>query len=214
MYKLSARQHRILAFIGQYRSAHGFAPSIRDIQQACSVSSTSVVDYNLRILQRENYVTRSPEISRGIRLIDAEADQTDFSYAVPLLGYIAAGTPIPIPSEDIWQQGSVERVNIPIEMGKDFSKDVFALQVRGFSMIDALIDDGDLIVLRQGVEVRDGDMVAAWLRIEQEATLKRLYREGAMIRLQPANVQMEPIIVPAKNVEVHGKVIAVIRRLS
>jgi repressor LexA len=91
---------------------------------------------------------------------------------------------------------------------------VYALRVKGLSMIDALIDDGDIVVLESGSEVRDGDMVAAWLVDEREVTLKRLYREGDRVRLQPANSQMAPIYVDARNVEVHGRVVGVIRWLG
>jgi repressor LexA len=91
---------------------------------------------------------------------------------------------------------------------------MFALRVRGTSMIDALIDDGDIVVLRPVTEVQDGDMVAAWLKVEQEATLKRIYRQGKQVRLQPANSTLKPIVTAASNVEVHGKVVAVLRNLE
>ena len=214
MHRLSNRQERILEFIRQYRSEHGYAPSIRDIQRACSVSSTSVVDYNLQILQREGYILRSPEVSRGLQLVNGDADSAMLGATVPVLGYIAAGAPLPVPTDEAWRQEPMDTVTLPSELAAISSKDLYALRVRGLSMIDALIDDGDLVVLRPSHEVRDGDMVAAWLKLEQEATLKRFYREGDQVRLQPANAQMEPILVLADNVEVHGKVVAVIRRLE
>ena len=214
MRKLSARQQDILEFIRRYRSEQGFAPSIRDIQRACAISSTSVVDYNLQVLQREGYVRRSPEVSRGLQLVNGDSDGAALGATVPVLGYIAAGAPIPVPTDESWHHEPLETVTLPSDLANGKPEDLYALRVRGLSMIDALIDDGDVVVLRRGGDFRDGDMVAAWLRLEQEATLKRLYREGDSVRLQPANSQMDAIMVPADNVEVHGKVVAVIRRLD
>ena len=214
MHKLSLRQQRILEFIRHYRSDRGFAPSIRDIQRSCDISSTSVVDYNLHILQREGYVLRSPEVSRGLQLVNGDSHGAEMGETVPVLGYIAAGIPFPVPTDESWRHEPMETVTLPPELTNGHSEELYALRVHGLSMIDALIDDGDVVVLRRSNEVRDGDMVAAWLRLEQEATLKRIYREGDTFRLQPANSQMDPIMVPAGNVEVHGKVVAVIRRLD
>ena len=95
----------------------------------------------------------------------------------------------------------------------DSKKELYALRVKGTSMIDALIDDGDLVLVEPSREVRTGDMTVAWLKLEQEATLKRIYREGARVRLQPANSQMRPIYTDASNVETRGKVVAVLRNL-
>ena len=214
MAKLSARQERMLEFIRQFRSEHSYPPSIREIQKACEISSTSVVDYNLHILQREGYIRRSPEVSRGLELIGSESPDAVTFTQVPVLGYIAAGAPLPIPADAASRHDAMETVSLPPELIPRQSTNLYALRVRGLSMIDALIDDGDIVVLRPPTEVRNGDMVVAWLKLEQEATLKRFYREGQQVRLQPANEHMEPIIVAADNVEVHGKVVAVLRRLE
>ena len=211
---LTRRQREILDFIRRYRADHGYPPSIRDIQQACSISSTSVVDYNLRILQREGFIRRSPEVSRGLELMGEDPATTPPGTVVPVLGYVAAGAPLPILTDESWRQEPLDTVTLPPEMVPQPAGDLYALRVRGLSMIDALIDDGDVVVIRATSEVRDGEMVVAWLKLEQEATLKRLYRQGDQVRLQPANSQMEPIVVPAANLEVHGKVVAVIRRLE
>ena len=212
MVRLSSRQERILQFIRDYRRTHGYAPSVRDIQAGCFVSSTSVVDYNLRILQREGHIRRSPEVSRGLELITGEPEvATAPPIMVPLVGYIAAGAPLPVPTDEMEPS---EMIALPQETAPRWTDGLFALRVRGTSMIDALIDDGDIVVLRRPTDVRDGDMVAAWLKVEQEATLKRIYREGSRVRLQPANSQFKPIITRATNVEVHGKVVAVLRRLE
>ncbi len=211
---LSPRQQLILEFIRSYRADHSYMPSVREIQAACGISSTSVVDYNVRILEREGYLHRSPDISRGLELVGGEPGRGVEVVAVPLIGAIAAGAPIPVPEATAWRDEDAETVSLPPELTPRRPEQLYALRVKGHSMIDALIDDGDVVVLRPTADVRDGDMVAAWLKLEEEATLKRIYREGDRIRLQPANVQMDPIVVPAENVEVHGKVVAVIRTLE
>ena len=212
MPKLSARQELILDFVRAYRADHSYMPSVREIQAACGISSTSVVDYNIRILEREGYLHRSPDISRGLELVGDDASRGVELVKVPVIGAIAAGAPMPVPEAAAWAAEDVETVSLPPELTPRQTDGLYALRVKGYSMIDALIDDGDVVVLRPEADPRNGEMVAVWLKLEEEATLKRIYREGDRIRLQPANVQMEPIIVPADNVEVHGKVVAVIRR--
>ncbi len=213
MPSLSNRQRQILTFVQNYHDEHRFMPSVREIQDACSLSSTSVVDYNLRILAREGHIRRSPDISRGLELVDAPRNMQVDVFSVPLLGSIAAGQPIPVPLTESWRNVD-EYVQLPPNMAVRGPQQVFALRVRGYSMIDALIDDGDLIVLRHGGDVHQGDLVAAWVVPQEEATLKRFYREGNNVRLQPANAQFAPIILPAIDVEIHGTVIAVIRHLD
>ena len=215
MTKLSARQHGILDFIREYHEEHRFMPSVREIQSACDISSTSVVDYNLRILQREGHIRRSPDISRGLELMEGvTAAQGPEVVSIPVIGNIAAGAPLPALTADTWQDENVETIGLPPELTPRQASGLYALRVKGYSMIDALIDDGDVVMLRPTADVHDGDLVAAWLTAEEETTLKRFYREGDRVRLQPANVQMEPIYVPADGVEVHGKVVAVVRRLE
>ncbi|MEX2599574.1 MAG: transcriptional repressor LexA [Dehalococcoidia bacterium] len=216
MAKISARQQQILGFLREYKAEHGYAPSLRDIQIACGISSTSVVDYNLRLLQREGLIRRSPDISRAIDIVADEPASTGGVevVSIPVIGSIAAGMPIPVPEAEHWLSEDTETVSLPPELTPRLSEKLYALRVKGYSMIDALIADGDVVVLRPTSDARDGEMVAAWLRLEEEATLKRIYREGKYVRLQPANVQMAPIMVAADNVEVHGKVVAVIRRME
>jgi len=132
---------------------------------------------------------------------------------VPLLGTIAAGEPIPVPCSDTWTAVPEERIEVPAGLlrGKE---NVYALRVKGTSMIDALVDDGDVVILEQASGTEDGQMVAAWLTDREETTLKRLYREPGRIRLQPANQAMAPIYVSPDGIEVQGRVIAVLRRLE
>ena len=211
--KRSPRQERMLKFIRDFMAENGLPPTVRDIQKACGISSTSVVDYNLRLMQRDGYLRRRPDVARGIELLDEEGRTTSSLPRVPVMGYIAAGEPLPGPFSEGWAaQEPLENLELPRYIANS-KTELYALRVKGTSMIDALIDDGDLVLIEPVQEVNNGDMVVAWLKLEQEATLKRIYREGSKVRLQPANSQMKPIYANASNVEVHGKVTAVLRTL-
>ena len=217
MKKLSVRQEKILSLIREFLEEQGYPPTVRDIQYACDISSTSVVDYNLKILQKEGYIRRSPEISRGIEVLGDKRHRDALS--VPVMGYIAAGEAIPVPTSEGWAPDSaIDHVDVVNGMLGGVrvrgTSNLYALRVRGTSMIDALVDDGDVVVIQPADGVKDGDMVVAWLKNEKEATLKRIYNDGTVVRLQPANSQMEPIFVSAGNVEVQGKVVAVLRNLG
>jgi len=209
---LSERQQRILSFIRQYTAEKHYPPTIREIGQAVGISSTSVVNYNLNILEREGYILRNRDISRGIRLAHQEP-----TYAapvrIPLVGVIVASAPVPIPDSDFAMLGEDEVVELTRDIISD-ERGLYALEVRGNSMVDALIHDGDLVIMRHQKEAQNGDLVAVWLKDEKETTLKRFYREKDRVRLQPANPTMEPIYVHPANVEVQGKVVLVIRRLD
>jgi repressor LexA len=199
---LSVKQMSILRFIREFIREHDYPPSIRDIQDGCGISSTSVVDYNLKALERLGHIRRDREVSRAIELVGRVRMRT-----VPVVGQIAAGEPIPVPSADTWtQQDFEDEIEVTDQMthGRD---NVFALRVKGSSMIDALVNDGDLVLMEQTNAWDDGDMVAVWLRDRQETTLKKIYNEGPRIRLQPANASMEPIYARAEDVEVQGKVL-------
>jgi len=209
--KLTPKRQRILDFIRQFHEENGLPPTVRDIQKACNISSTSVVDYNIRILQRDGYLHRRPDVARGIELLDESGRPQGVVSRVPLMGYIAAGEPLPTFTEDSWNPSeALETVELPSNIAHGHQR-LYALKVRGTSMIDALIDDGDVVLVEPMGRVENGDMVIAWLKKEKEATLKRLYQEGEEVRLQPANSQMEPIRCEADNVEVQGKVVGVIR---
>ena len=208
---LSAKQQGILQFMREFINEHDYPPSIRDIQVGCDISSTSVVDYNLKALERLGFIRRDREVSRAIELLDRGSRRTR-TVPVPIIGTIAAGQPIPVPSPDTWESVDYDNVFDATEELTRGKTNVFALKVRGTSMIDALVNDGDLVILEQTSSCDDGDMVAAWLKRENEATLKKFYREGDRVRLQPANSTMKPIFTEADNVEVQGKVLATIGR--
>ena len=208
--KLSPRQNRIMEFIKDFMEKHQFPPTVRDIQKRCDISSTSVVDYNLHILQREGYLRRLPEVSRGIELLDGWRNSKREGVKVPVLGTIAAGEPLAQPPDNAWQSDEFDSVELPEFLTKGKSN-VYGLRVKGESMIDAFIADGDLVLLEANIQPENGDMVAAWLNDREEATLKRFYLEGDTVRLQPENKSMEPIYVSAANLAVRGRVVGVIR---
>ena len=212
MKDLSAKQQHIVDFIQDFVDGHDYPPSIRQIQEACGISSTSVVDYNLRILEKQGLLRRDREISRGIEMLSPGSRRARV-VSVPILGAIAAGQPIPVPTEETWTAYSEDTIELPLGM-IDGKEDVFAVRVKGNSMIDALVNDGDLVIMEATASADDGDMVAAWLKREGEATLKRIYHEGSQVRLQPANQAMAPIYTEAGNVQVQGRVVTVIRSMD
>jgi len=200
--ELSPKQHKILDFLRRFIRDKNYPPSIRDIQEECRISSTSVVDYNLKALERMGYIHRDREVSRAIELLDGSGRRPR-TLSVPLVGQIAAGQPIPVPEDSVDYSETVE-VTEEMTRGKE---SVYALRVKGTSMIDALVNDGDIIIMEQASSAESGEMVAVWLKREQEATLKKFYREADRVRLQPANEAMAPIYTDADNLEIQGKVL-------
>lgn len=207
MSELSARQSKIFDYIRTFIDENDYPPSVRDIQRGCGISSTSVVDYNLRRMEEKGLLERDREVSRGIKLAGRTRART---VDVPVLGAIAAGQPIPVPASDRWRADVEDTVTVTEEMLRG-RRDVFALRVKGESMIEDLIDDGDIVFLEPAATADDGEKVAVWLEDRGEVTLKRLYREGDRIRLQPANSAMPPIYADAADVRVQGRFITSIR---
>jgi repressor LexA len=217
---LSDRQKRIMGFLRDFIAEHRFPPTIREIGQNVGISSTSVVKYNLDALERKELIERDPDISRGIRLVEdltervyAAADRVSDLIQVPLLGRIAAGVPIPVPDSDFSPFGYEESVELTRDIVKD-DRGIYALEVQGDSMIDALIHDGDIVVMRHQERVENGELAAVWIQDQEETTLKRFYQEGRRVRLQPANPTMQAMFYPAEQVQVMGKVVCVIRQLN
>ncbi len=211
---LSQRQQSILDFIRKFSLESRYPPTIREIGKAVGISSTSVVNYNLTVLEKKGLIERDREISRGIKLA-GEAALPDVesvaSVRVPVLGRIAAGEPIPVPDTNFRILGE-EAVEITRELLPSDVNSVYALQVRGNSMVDAMIGDGDLVVMQRRDQADNGELVAVWLKDKEETTLKRFFLEKGRVRLQPANPTMGPIYADPANVEVQGKVVLVIRR--
>ena len=211
MRQLSSRQQRILGFIRQFLAKKAYPPTIRDIVRGCNISSTSVADYNLQILEKRGHIRRHREVSRGIELLHNAASRSLMT--VPIVGQIAAGQPIPVPSSESWSSlADGETMEIPVDLTQGRGE-VYALRVKGLSMIDALINDGDIVLMQNTSTVENGQMAAVWLKNEKTATLKKVFVEPKKVRLQPANTQMKPIYVKPDNVEIQGRVIGIIRRV-
>jgi repressor LexA len=212
MAQLSAKRKQIVDFILRFMEERGYPPTVRDIQSGCGISSTSVVDYHLKVLEKEGHIRRDPEVSRGIELFGRASSPPKVQ--VPIIGQIAAGEPIPVPGSETWD--TAEGADF-LEVTADLTRgrqDVYALKIKGVSMIDALINDGDIVLMQHVNAVDNGEMAAVWLKAEKEATLKKVYVEAERVRLQPANSQMQPVYVNPENVEIQGRVIAVIRRVG
>ncbi len=237
MITLSTRQRSILQFIIHFINEKEYPPTIREIGEKVGISSTSVVNYNLNKLENEALISRDRDVSRGLsvnwdRLLkqgiaaelkmplpagmasntNGKDDNRVEMFRVPVLGHIAAGDPIQVEAIDpAYAEEFVELtqgiLNAP--------ESLFALRVKGDSMIDASVLNGDIVILRHQETAEDGDMVAAWIEGDEETTLKYLYREGKNVRLQPANPNpaYQPIIRPANKVRINGKVVSVIRVL-
>lgn len=212
---ISSRQTTILDFIRNFLDDNGFPPTIRDIQRSCDISSTSVVDYNLNALRERGYLTRRSDVSRGLQLVEDTRQTPKLeTIAVPLVGTIAAGEPISLPSANVEVEiNDYESIELPQSIAAS-TKRLYALHVKGLSMVDALIDDGDTVIMKQAHQVETGQIAAVRLKLEDETTLKRVYLEDSTIRLQPANPLMDPIHVPANNVEILSRLIAVWRFLG
>jgi repressor LexA len=216
--KLSERQRNILRYMETYLDGHGFPPTIREIGEATGINSTSVVNYNLNKLVEAGYLSREARASRGLRLVKnsrksaAQPVQAALQLVrVPIVGQIVASAPVPIPEE--MDRTYDDPVEVPPSMLHGAAaSDVFALKVKGDSMIDAMISDGDIVIFRRQQVAQNGEMVAVWLPDRSETTLKYFYRENdTTVRLQPAHPTMEPIYVHPANVQVQGRVLSVIR---
>lgn len=207
--RVSDTRQRIVEFMRNFVEQKGYAPTIGEMQRALRLSSKSLVVYHLKALEEEGVIEREPEVARGIDI----AGVGNRARAVRLLGTIAAGQPIPVPTEETWHTIAQETVEVPAEM-LPMNTQAFALRVKGKSMIDAFVDDGDIVVLEATPAVENGQMVAAWLTDRQEATLKKIYYEPKRVRLQPANETMKPIYVDPDEIQVQGRVVAVLRKIE
>jgi repressor LexA len=230
---LSERHRKILEFLESHQNKFGYPPSIREIGEKTGISSTSVVNYYLDQLEKMGYIERDRRISRGVRLTDklTEVVQGVTSTAkgtaaalhnavedllrIPVMGRIVAGKPIPVPASDFNYVDAETSVEIARSMlpTRDISN-LFALEVKGDSMIDAMVNDGDYVILRPAVEAQNGEMVAIWLPDENETTLKYFYKEKDGYRFQPANPNYKPIHRKKnERVEIRGKVVMVVRQV-
>ncbi len=199
---LTRRQLEILTFVHRYADAHGYPPSVREIGQALGLTSSSTVHSHLAALGKKGYLRRDPSKPRALEILRDEHEIPPRKVvSLPVVGHVTAGQPI------VAQQNVEEYFPFPADFIK--SEECFILHVRGDSMVDAGIFDGDLLVVRAQQTAKSGDIVVA--RLEDEATVKRFYREGDRIRLQPENRSMEPIY--ARDVAIEGIAVALIRRI-
>ena len=213
--KLSERQRGMIDFIRRFTQDKGYPPTIRQIGEAVGISSTSVVNYNLNKLEKDGHLTRDLKVSRGVRLVEApgfKPARLGDLVTVPLAGFIFASQPVLV--GDTPQTASDEAIEITRDLVKD-SADLFALRVKGDSMIDAMVNDGDIVVMKKVDRARNGEMVAVWLSDRSETTLKHFYLENGRVRPQPANPTMQPILIDdPSTVQVQGKVVLVVRQLN
>jgi repressor LexA len=231
---LSKRHQLILKFLAEFQDKNGYSPSIREIGGSIDVRSTSLVDYYLKQLEEKGYISREQHISRSICLLKpipsskSAADQiaagirqasstVENLLSIPVMGRIVASEPIPMPSSDVGFFDSESSIDIARSLlpAKEKTEDLFALEVQGNSMIDAMVNDGDIIIMRRTQQASNGEMVAVWLDDKDQTTLKYFYKEQTGIRLQPANPNMDPIYVenPA-SLRIMGKVVMVIRQMN
>jgi repressor LexA len=207
-------QQRILAYINHYMEENGVPPTIREIQHGTGTSSTSMVSYHLKGLESKHLINRYERRSRGVlpQSVSRAAAAMRDVISVPIVGRIVASEPAPIPEAD-----ALRDAENTVQIAKSMvgSEDgLYALEVKGNSMIDALINDGDIVVMRKTEDVRNGDLAAVFLTDRNESTLKRVYREkdGRRLKLKPENPTMKPFYVDARNAMIQGRVMCVIRK--
>jgi repressor LexA len=238
---LSERQKKILEVLERFQIEPGYPPSIREICDETNISSTSVVNYYLDQLQEMGYIERDGHVSRGIRLLKPLSEVTGAAAGIagtvasglkqsaqtlrqsveellriPIVGRIFAAQPVPVPSSDFSYFDADSMVDVARSLlpREKAGEDLFALEVQGDSMIDAMVNEGDIVVMKKANEARNGEMVAIWLTDRDETTLKYFYKENGRVRLQPANPTMGPIYIDDPNtVEIQGKVVMVIRQV-
>jgi len=202
---LYKKQKQILDFISQYIQLNGYSPTLQEIADSMNLSSLATVHEHLQALERKNIIKRYEGAVRGIEVVDNSVNANLTAVELPLIGYIAAGEPIEAIENDM------ATVMVSSDMVSK-SKRCFVLQVKGSSMIDEGIMDGDYVVLKQQEIAENGQIVVALID-EGFATLKKFYKEkGGKIRLQPANEDMDPIIVDSNQVKIQGVVTGIVRR--
>ena len=196
---LTQRQQEILKFIESYLETRGYSPSMEEIADHFGIASLNAIHKHLRVLQERGFIRRLSNRARSIQVVHEGLGE---AHAIPLLGRIAAGLPI----EAIATHEEIQVPQSLLTRGQNY-----VLQVEGDSMIDEHIQDGDLIVVEQRESARDGETIVALIDGER-ATLKKVFREGSRVRLQPANPTLEPILVPADRLQIQGVVVGLIRK--
>jgi repressor LexA len=231
---LGERPVKILQFLAEYQEKHGYSPSIREIGKHIGVDSTSLVDYYLDQLSEKGFIERDNRVSRSIRVLKAFNESSLIGkaagavrqavsevatelFSIPLVGRIGASLPIPMPDTsasyfDAFSSVEIARSLLPT---REKLGELFALEVDGVSMIDAMVNDGDIVIMKRTSTANNGEMVAVWLEDNNETTLKYFYKENGKVRLQPANPTMSPIIIDnPEQVRIQGKVVMVVRQFK
>lgn len=199
---LTERQRDILGFIRDYQKAKGVAPTHREICEHFGFSSYGTVYKHLSLLQKKGLIRRDWNQKRGVELVESQPEEPT-TLSLPFLGYIAAGQPLDVVASN-------ETIHVPFELTSRGEN--FVLKVRGDSMIEDGIHDGDFVIIEQRPTAENGEMVVA--SVSGDVTLKRFYKEGRRVRLQPANSSMAPIYARAEDVRVQGIVVGLMRRFG
>ncbi len=232
---LGDRHIRIMKFLTDFQDQHGYSPSIREIGKHISVDSTSLVDYYLEQLCQAGYIERDKRVSRSIRVqrpmygsetLPSRSQATATRnvsrraselWTIPVWGRIGASLPVPMPPSE----GSYFDPDTTVEIARSLLPtrekvgELFALEVAGYSMIDAMVNDGDIVIMKKTESATNGEMVAVWLEDTDETTLKYFFKEGSKVRLQPANPTMGPIIIDnPERLRIQGKVVMIVRRVE
>jgi repressor LexA len=197
---LTKRQREILDYLNEFIQQHGYAPSLEEVGRRFGLSSLATVHKHLTNLQEKGFIKRAWNRSRSVELVQTKLGGR--ALELPLLGFVAAGAPIEAVA-------TAETISVPEDLvGK---RDTYVLRVRGESMIDEQIRDGDFVIVEDRKTAENGEMVIALLG-GSDVTLKKFYRENGHVRLQPANPTMQPLIVPAEQLQVQGVVVGVMRK--
>jgi repressor LexA len=231
---LGDRHRKIMEFLSAFQEQHGYSPSIREIGKCINVESTSLVDYYLEQLGQEGYIERDKRVSRSIRVIhpmvtsDGIASRfpqavrevvrrTSELLSIPIWGRIGASLPVPMPAAEgsYFDPDSTVEIARSLLPAREKVNELFALEVSGLSMIDAMVNDGDIVIMKRTQNANNGEMVAVWLEDTDETTLKYFFKESGHVRLQPANPTMNPIIIDnPERVRIQGKVVMIVRRVD
>lgn len=233
---LGDRHIRIMRFLTDFQEQHGYSPSIREIGRHISVDSTSLVDYYLEQLCSAGYIERDKRVSRSIRILRplyqgeslparpaqggrklAVRPATEL-WTIPLVGRIGASLPVPMPPQEgtsYFDPDTSIEIARSLLPAREKMNELFALEVSGYSMIDAMVNDGDIVIMKRAQNANNGEMVAVWLDDSSETTLKYFFKEGNHVRLQPANPTMSPIIIEnPEGLRIQGKVVMIVRRVE
>ena len=218
----SEKQKVLLSFIWDYLRENNRPPAYREIEKAIGANSTSVVSHHVGRLEKMGLLSRDDNVARGLSLTDEalallgklsdSIRQAANVVQIKLVGDIVASEPVELGNGGF---ATYDDETVSVDAGRLPRRhdNLYALRVRGRSMIDALVNDGDIVIMQPVHDVYDGDMVAVWLHLRQEMTLKHIFIEGETTRLQPASPEHEPIFVPSATVEVQGKVVMIQRHM-